>query len=148
MATALASSWNQTVFADSYQAKIYDWPKQYGEKRVSNLRTIRQPRVLSAALALRSWWKHLSSILCFLLALVVALVLGSLIGIGINPSFTLSPVNYFSHTVVSGDSLWNLATANVTTVPAEEAVSEMMRVNHLSSASVLQTGQRLLIPIY
>ncbi|WP_252262361.1 LysM peptidoglycan-binding domain-containing protein [Mobiluncus mulieris] len=82
------------------------------------------------------------------MALVAAVTLGALVGISLDPSFGLVPVDYFSYTVLPGDNLWSLAAANVTALPPGEAVAQIMKINHLDAASVLQTGDQLLIPIY
>ena len=50
-------------------------------------------------------------------------------------------------TISSGDTLSSIAVAYCNEKPVDEAVSDIMRINNMSSTSIC-AGQELLIPIY
>lgn len=82
----------------------------------------------------------------FILASLVMVFLGMVLGLGLSPEFI--PTDFTLHTVVPGDTLWNIAAANATGVPTDEVMADMMDANALDSGSVLKTGQTLLVPVY
>lgn len=148
MSAVLAPKWTGEELDLDYRILAPNHPTVRAKRRVPRLRVVPNPGVETASVSTVSWWGIAGRVGLFILALVAAVALGALVGIGLDPSFGLTPVDYFSHTVLPGDSLWSLAAANVTGVPTEAAVAQMMKINHLDAASVLQTGQQLLIPIY
>ena len=68
------------------------------------------------------------------------------LGLGLSPDFV--PTDFTQHTVVPGDTLWDIAAANATGVPTDEVLADMMDANALDAGSVLNTGQTVLVPVY
>ena len=82
----------------------------------------------------------------FILAALVMVFLGMVLGLGLSPDFV--PTDFTQHTVVPGDTLWDIAAANATGVPTDEVLADMMDANALDAGSVLNTGQTVLVPVY
>lgn len=148
MSAVLAPKWAGEELDLDYRILAPNHPAVRSRHRAPLLRVVPNLNTETTNVSVIPWWGITLRLGLFVLALVAAVALGALVGIGLDPSFGLTPVDYFSHTVLPGDSLWSLAAANVTGVPTEAAVAQMMKINHLDAASVLQTGQQLLIPIY
>ena len=82
----------------------------------------------------------------FILAALVMVFLGMVLGLGLSPDYV--PTDFMQHTVVPGDTLWDIAAANVASAPTDEVLADMMDANALDAGSVLKTGQTLLVPVY
>ncbi|MCU9968733.1 LysM peptidoglycan-binding domain-containing protein [Mobiluncus mulieris] len=148
MTAVLAPAWGGEELEFNYESLAPNHPAVRRKHHSPRLRLVPGLGAETVGVPVLSWWRIAGSVGVFILALVAAVTLGALVGISLDPSFGLVPVDYFSYTVLPGDNLWSLAAANVTAVPPGEAVAQIMKINHLDAASVLQTGDQLLIPIY
>lgn len=146
MTALLAPTLEEEAYAFDYSVLAPNHPAVRSKRAVTPLRLV---STTEPAPALSLSWQALAwRAAFFILALVAAVVLGSLVGIGLDSSFGMVPVDYFSHTVVPGDNLWNLAAANAGALSTDEMVAQIMNANHLDAASVLTAGQEILIPVF
>lgn len=134
---------------DTYQSELSSLEAHGGTKpngAMLRLVTPRQgiPQVSSRtlpgeALALRA--------ALFVLACLVAIFLGMLLGFALGPEMAL-PTDYLTHVVTPGDTLWSLAAANAAGHPIDEVLAQIMSVNSVDANSVLTPGQELIIPVF
>lgn len=148
MTAALAPVWSEESLDFDYKSLAPNHPAVRSKQVVSYLRSATNSSDEMLTEKPLSWRSLIGRAVLFALVTVAALVLGALVGIGLDPFLGLAPVDYFSHTVVTGDTLWNLAAANAASLPTEEVLEQIMKINQLDAASVLQAGQQVLIPIY
>lgn len=145
MTAVLAPSFEVSELAPNHPAVRAFRARQ---SRPTYLRLV--PRVPeSTAVAARpvlSWDAVALRVGIFILASLVMVFLGMVLGLGLSPEFI--PTDFTLHTVVPGDTLWNIAAANATGVPTDEVMADMMDANALDAGSVLRTGQTLLVPVY
>lgn len=99
-----------------------------------------------AARPVLSWDAVALRVGLFILAALVMVFLGMVLGMGLSPDFV--PTDFTQHTVVPGDTLWDIAAANAAGVPTDEVLADMMDANALDAGSVLNTGQTVLVPVY
>ncbi|WP_297724443.1 LysM domain-containing protein [uncultured Mobiluncus sp.] len=99
-----------------------------------------------AARPVLSWDAVALRVGLFILAALVMVFLGMVLGLGLSPDFV--PTDFIQHTVVPGDTLWDIAAANAAGVPTDEVLADMMDANALDAGSVLNTGQTVLVPVY
>lgn len=83
----------------------------------------------------------------FVLACLVAIFLGMLLGVGLGPEMAM-PTDYLTHVVTPGDTLWSLAATNAAGHPIDEVLAQIMSANSVDANSVLTPGQELLIPVF
>lgn len=83
----------------------------------------------------------------FVLACLVAIFLGMLLGFALGPEMAL-PTDYLTHVVTPGDTLWSLAAANAAGHPIDEVLAQIMSANSVDANSVLTPGQELIIPVF
>lgn len=93
-----------------------------------------------------SWDSVALQVGLFILAALVMVFLGMVVGLGLSPD--LAPTDFTLHTVVPGDTLWDIAAANATGAPTDEVLADMLDANALHAGSVLKAGQTLLVPVY
>ncbi|EFU80115.1 LysM domain protein [Mobiluncus curtisii ATCC 51333] len=93
-----------------------------------------------------SWDAVALRVALFILAALVMVFLGMVLGIWLSPDFV--PTDFTPHTVVPGDTMWDIAAANAIGAPADEVLADMMDANALDASSVLNAGQTLLVPVY
>ncbi|WP_249288900.1 LysM peptidoglycan-binding domain-containing protein [Mobiluncus curtisii] len=101
---------------------------------------------VASAQSVLSWDAAALRVALFILAALVMVFLGMVLGLGLSPDFV--PTDFTLHTVVPGDTMWDIAAANATGVPADEVLADMMDANALDASSVLNAGQTLLVPVY
>ena len=84
----------------------------------------------------------------FALAALAVVFVGMLVGAWLGPDMAQAPVDYLVHTVLPGDTLWSVAQSNAGALPTDEMLSRLMSLNDLDAASVLQSGQQILVPVF
>ena len=77
--------------------------------------------------------------------LIAGLVVGALGGTGAVASSTASTTEFTTVTVDGGDTLWQLAAELAPTADPRDVISDIVRLNGLSTSEV-QPGQQLAIP--
>lgn len=107
---------------------------------VSQGRTAVSGRLSWDAIALR--------VALFVLAALVMVFLGMLVGLGLSPDLAAIPVDYVAHLVVPGDTLWGIAASNAAGVPADTVLSNILQANSLTEDAVLNVGQTVLVPVF
>lgn len=136
------------VFTPKEASSSYYWERagNHPAVRASRLRSLRGVGV-SAAKPRLPWELFALRAGAFVLAALLAVLAGMMLGIVLDPATFAQPSDYFSYTVASGDSLWSIASTYAAGLPTSEVMARIMDINGVDASTILTSGQHLLVPL-